>query len=361
MDFPKAAERIVMAWMKGRAKAMPLTLGTLLLLAAGAADLAVSGRYDDGTSSFEASLDSDGPVFEVVQALLALAGLGLISLGGWRWRKDYLDDRRRRERRLTVVIEQRGLAASLDTPLINFVRGKCDVQLRSTLIDTTPFATASGVVDPSAALRETARIRQACEAVASDAAREDVTFLYGGIAPVPLTFLAGVLMGSEGRVMLVDWDRQAGSWRTLNTSDDGERFEILGMELLSPPVREVGLAVETSAYGLDETGFAAAFPGMPVIRLRLPTLGLNTHWSETKQAALADTFVSVSADLGRRGVATIHATLVAQNSLVFRCGRVYSVRNLPELRVYQYERSSTQVFPWGIRMPTHSNAAPSLV
>jgi IS1 family transposase len=68
-------------------------------------------------------------------------------------------------------------------------------------------------------------------------------------------------------------------------------------------------------------------------------------------SALAQQFLDVAVQIGNLGVRRILLFLAAPNSVVFRFGRLYDKRNLPEIIVYQYQRELRPPFPWGISMP----------
>ena len=62
-------------------------------------------------------------------------------------------------------------------------------------------------------------------------------------------------------------------------------------------------------------------------------------------------FLTTIVRLADSGVATIHLFLAAQNSVVFRFGRIYDKRNLPRVLVYQYQKGREVEHPWSIDMP----------
>jgi hypothetical protein len=105
------------------------------------------------------------------------------------------------------------------------------------------------------------------------------------------------------------------------------------------------------SYRIDLDGAQRFRPGFPAIHLELVDGNPDCHWSIDKQCALARQFLETVIALGNRGVKRIHLFLAAQNSIVFRFGRLYDQRNLPDVIVYQYERRREPPYPWGILMP----------
>ncbi|MGA7329036.1 MAG: SAVED domain-containing protein [Rhodomicrobium sp.] len=87
----------------------------------------------------------------------------------------------------------------------------------------------------------------------------------------------------------------------------------------------------------------------------------DCHWSDEWQRGLGAQFLNAAIALGNLGVKRMHVFLAAQNSVVFRFGRLYDKRNLPEIIVYQYERGSTPAYPWGVLMPVGGISRPEVV
>lgn len=130
---------------------------------------------------------------------------------------------------------------------------------------------------------------------------------------------------------------------------DGRRFAMTVP--VGPLSDSVVLAVSVS-YPITDADLSAAFSSLPVIRLTLEEGGPHSHWSDAKQGHLADQFLRAAIDIGGRGARRIHLVLAAPNSIVFRFGRAYDKRNLPELVVYQFEKGVHPPYPWGVLMPT---------
>ena len=152
--------------------------------------------------------------------------------------------------------------------------------------------------------------------------RRDLTLVYGGIAPVPFTFLAGVLIDDESVVFIFDWDRHTEAWRQLDGSDDGKRFRGSGLDKIPVDTPEVALAVSVS-YSVIGNDVRGKVGGIPFVALDLEGGSPDCHWSEEKQCALGSQFLDTVISLGNRGVECIHLFLAAQNSVAFRFGRLY--------------------------------------
>jgi len=190
--------------------------------------------------------------------------------------------------------------------------------------------------------------------------RNDITCVFGGLAPVPLTFLAGILADDEGKLVIMDWDRHAGSWRLLTEPDDGKRFAVSEIKELVTGSLDAALAVSVS-YGIDLKDVRSRVQDMPIVSVTLEGGNTEAHWSECKIAALGRQFLEVLGELNGRGVKRVHLFLAAQSSVVFRFGRLYDRRNLPELVVYQFERGKAAAYPLGVLMPVAGISAPEIV
>src|SRR5690606_20781598 len=106
--------------------------------------------------------------------------------------------------------------------------------------------------------------------------RSDIIYVYGGLAPVPLTFLTGILVDDEGQFLVLDWDRHSEKWRTLSDPDDHKRFVISGLEKSFSYMAEVALVVSVS-YGIDHKDVQSRVGRMPIVDLSLEKGNTETH------------------------------------------------------------------------------------
>lgn len=331
--------------------------GAVLIAALGGGwVLTISSRSGEGAR--ELRLEAGAGVAEAISmggasigAILLFVGLSLV----WRdWRKEYEAQQRRR----VLVVEQRGLLARHSAPLAEAVPSSLVGKRESLVLDHTAHLRDGVVVDRGAAFMEARQIRRDVSARLRDVAPGDATIVYGGVSPVPLTFLVGALLDDESAVCIWDWDRFRGGWREPDEADDGDRMSSPCLDAVVG-ANEALLVVSVS-YAVDEAAAHALYPDLPVISMRLGNITVGNHWSEEKQLALAGAFVDAMVSLEASGVRQVHLFLAAPNSVVFRFGRAYDGRNMPEIIVYQYERSDPLRFPWGIRMPHHGEAEPAL-
>lgn len=331
-----------------RPPVMLITLGSALLLYEGIlAALPFSKLvWSGGGHSLELSADSPSEFLS-----LARIGIGfLMVVVGSIWvHREQQREQARLARNVAIVIESRGLRDEDGHSLKEAVSKESKGRVDELLIDLRRFNHDGMVFDPQGAADEIMQAHRDLRRRRLLKDRSDVSVVYGGLTPVPFTFLIGVLMDDQGVISTWDWDRTREIWRKLDAPDDGCRF-IVSWEPPAERPEEVVVAVSTSYPILDEN-LARSFPGVPVMRLDLEGRGQDSHWSEQKQAALATQFLSALKDLEGIGVKTIRLVIAAQNSLVFRLGTRFERRNVPNAVVYQFERNADPPFSWGVELP----------
>lgn len=272
---------------------------------------------------------------------------------GWR---RFTRENELRNRKKVIVIEGRGLREDDGSPLTEAVPADIVGNRIGVLLDLRQRRDGV-VVDPEELLLDVDSARRQVQQHAKHGDSRDVTLVYGGLTPVPFTFLSGIVFDDEGRIVVMDWDRSSEAWRSLDGHDDGQRFGVEGLDEIES-AKEIVLAVSVS-YQVRSENIATTF-NHPVVRMTMPNLA-SSHWSQVKQNALAIQFFEVAKLLEAKGVTIIHLLLAGQNSVVFNLARRYDKRNLPDVIVYQYEGDNPKKFPWGIRMPVHGQRAPSIV
>lgn len=293
---------------------------------------------------------------------LSIAGLVIgvpMILGGLWWvLRDDREERAARERRRLLVVEQRGLQARFATPLKDALPPGLVGQRVEKVIDTTPYFRDGVLADFGTAFMHVREARGTLRMGLGDTPPSDVTVVYGGVAPVPLTFLTGTYFDDLSRVVIMDWDRASNAWRALDGDDNGDGLSEPDPSLVPPGTDEVGLTISVS-YAVDEDAARRILPGCPLLAMRMGRVEVGNHWSETKQRRMAEAFVRVMAKLADRGVRRVHLFLAAPNSVVFRLGR-HLDRNWPAVQVYQREPGDAVRFPWSIGMPSCEAAEPQL-
>lgn len=276
----------------------------------------------------------------IISVLLIVVGVLMVLL-----------EERRLSRKRAIAIELRGLRDTTGAPLKDNIPRSIVGRREQLLVDIR--RSDGRILDPEDALQQIVRLPTSIAQFAAGIDRSDITYIAGGLAPVPFSFLVGVLLDDESSITLMDWDRTRDCWRLLDEIDDGDRFVISGMEQVDQ-AEEIVLSVSIS-YPTDLPSISQAFLGQPVVSMILADIATDRHWSEIKQAALAQEFFDLIRKLCGKNIKRINLILAAPNSIVIRFGRIYDKRNLPPLTVWQYERGQVPKYPWGVSMPVAGN------
>jgi len=288
-------------------------------------------------------------IIVIVAALLISAGLLLIR-----------NDWQKQEREKVIVIEARGLRDWQGEPLVNAVPAHLRGRRDPVVLDVRQGLVDGQIVDPRAALDRIVSLPHDLARRCDGLDRSDITFVLGGLAPVPLLFLLGLIVDDEGRLRFMDWDRHARRWRALDSGDDGKRFAVTGADKIAPETRRVALCISAS-YDVFDADIASVEPGVPIVRMDLEDRCTDSHWFEEKQQALGRQFLDLALSLAALGVKEIALFLAAPASLSVRLGALYDKRNLPQIEVNQYERGNGKIYPWAVRMPVSGRIAPELL
>lgn len=311
-----------------------------------------------GTLSF--NLDTGGGTPGFVVLGLAFLG-GLLILVGLIWEIiRYRAQQRQLSRKKVIVIEARGLRDGVGTALADAVPTNLQGHRDPVVVDLRQGVVDGQIVSPQAAVDKLVSLPADLARREAGLDRSDLQRIYGGLAPVPLTFLTGVLIDDEASTIIFDWDRHQQKWRPLDAPDDQRRFAIDGIDKMAAGTEQVALLVSVS-YQIDAIGVGKKLTGIPQISLSLDGGLPDGHWAEVKQRALGQQFLETAIRLGNLGIRRIHLFLAAQNSVVFRFGCLYDKRNLPELVVYQYDRGEDPPYPWAILMPVGGRQKPEVV
>lgn len=300
-----------------------------------------------GSLKFSIDMSQGPPAYLILVCLIGAVTLivvGIVLL--------FIEERRLGRKR-AVAIELRGLRDTTGDPLKDKI--PCNILGRREQILVNVRRSDGRILDPEDALQQVVHLPISIAHFEEGADRSDIAYVAGGLAPVPFSFLTGVQLDDEGSVTLMDWDRNGDYWRSLDGQDDGGRFVVSGMDQVGQ-AEEVVLSVSVS-YPTNASGITQTFAGQPIISMTLPKLATDGHWSEDKQAALAQEFFDAMRALCGTDVKRVNLVLAAPNSVVIRFGRIYDKRNLPLLTVWQYENGQTPPYPWGVSMPVAGNRA----
>ena len=333
-------------------KLIGLGVGLIAILLAG---FAVTIGIPTKDGDFVFSFNSSGGLGAVAFAIILTLGIVLI-LAGLAWLFwDFLKENRKR----VIAVELRGLRDTSGQPLSEAVPKRMKGHRELLLLDIRQGADGA-IRSPDDALVVLQSLPHSLRHYERGRNRADISYVAAGLASVPFSFLAGVLLDDESAIELMDWDRNRDKWRELDEADDGnERLIVSGLDSVGT-AQEVVVAVSLS-YSVNKPAIAQTFPGMPMVELALPTPSATAHWSADRQSAWAAQFFDLARHFCGTNVSMIHLVLAAPNSVVLRFGRSYDKRNLPKLIVYQYETTQTPSYPWGVLMPVSGVATPEIL
>lgn len=310
----------------------------------------ISIPYESGSFSFRFNNENDIPVIITYGVFLIGA---LLAIGGFTWAVIcYRAEQHRLSRKRVFVIESRGLRDTSGSPLCDALPENLQGHREQIFLDMREHIKDGVILHPEAALKKITSLPENLRQRENGLNRSDITIAYGGLTPVPFTFLTGVLIDDENSITTLDWDRHQENWRPLNGKDDGKRFQISGIESISDNASEIALAISVS-YHVDLNGIQEKLNNISLVHMELEDGAPDCHWSEEKQRVLGQEFLNTVINLGNRGIKRIHLFIAGQNSVVFRFGRLYDKRNLPEVVVYQYQKEHMPPYPWGLFMPLH--------
>ena len=269
-------------------------------------------------------------------------------------------DIRLENRKKVLVIEARGLRNWQGEPLVKAVPISINGQREQVMVDVRQNLDDGQIISPEVVLRRLSSLPDDIARRVGGMDRADVSFVLGGLAPVPILFLLGVIVDDESRTLIMDWDRTRHVWRALDGEDDGKRFAIAGIASVAPGTARVVLCISAS-YDVLDADVRLVEPRAPIVRMELEERSTASHWSEEKQRHLAQQFLDVAMTLARQGVTEIALFLAAPASLSLRLGTVYDKRNLPCLELNQFEQADARKFPWAVRMPVAGLAQAELI
>lgn len=289
----------------------------------------------------------------ITTVLAPLLGIVLCVIGAVWAICGAITDWRRNIRRRVLVIRGEGLRKVAGSNLDTQVHKRHTGQLVHLDIDITQNLRDGYLIQPENAFRNSVQplIRSLWQHIGTSATG-DTEVVYAGMLPVPFLFWIGNVLDDKGPVTLCDWNRATETWQLISDehADDGESFHL--DKITEGSFENVVVAISFS-YHADLVNIQKCFSGLRVEHLYLKQISFDNHWSIEKQQRLALEFVEFIKTLQQQGAKRIHLILVAPSSVIVNFGRRYDSRNLPELIVYQYEKSEDDSYPWGIYALSH--------
>jgi hypothetical protein len=314
------------------------------------------------TWAITANIPVDNHVLKVVFSLgetsspyLFFLGIALIFIGVFFEIWAHFREIDRENKRRIFVIELRGLRDVTGTPLTKAVPRNIK-GVRETVLISLPCNNDGNILDPSKALQDVELTIKQLKQREAEYNRSEVVRIFGGLAPVPYLFLAGLILDDEQDLKIMDWNRETKNWQQLDQLDDSNRFMSTGLDKIPEGSKEVILSVSAS-HQVNIVGAKRTVGDLPIIDLELEGRSSSSHWSENKQMELTREFFETVREISDKGIEKIHLFLAAPASLSFRFGTCFDKRNFPETVIYQYKRGEETPFPWGISLPVAGKEA----
>lgn len=270
-------------------------------------------------------------------AILVLAGLFLIF-------RQYQDQSRKR----VIAIELRGLAQTLDSSIQSAIPRRVMGRRDLVLIDVREQVQGTPR-QRQEAIAEVNLIPRHLKTNKSGNNRDDLTLYVGGLAPVPLLFLAGNLLAAESKINWMDWDRKALKWVSPAAGGDLQSPSIIHCEGHLGTETLVAISI---SYPVDINELRIAFPALPLVEIKIEGATPGHVVSESSIRQIQQAFMDTMAMLQGQGVRKVHLVLAAPSVLSMQLGGVYAGRNMPALVIYQYQKAQIDnPYPWGVEMP----------
>lgn len=325
-----------------------LSSGVTLLLGGPwiAAKLNFRKEFDDG-SYIEGTINMTDADW-LVTALCLGIGVILVAIGLYFTWSTFQEQRRK----LIIALELRGLSQTADSPLQNAISRLAIGRRESLFIDVRQLVQGTNI-QKKEAIDHINVIPVRLKQLKDGRDRDDLSVYAGGLAPVPLLFLAGNLLAAESKVHWLEWDRKASMWVSPDQGLDLTDTLPINYESVC---QEVVLAFSIS-YPIDISELKTAFPETNIIELKIDNPVPGKVVSERSIQSLMQDFMNCIAGLQSKGTKKIHLVLAAPSILSMRLGSCYAARNMPELTIYQYQQAQREnPYPWGIRMPNSESS-----
>lgn len=265
--------------------------------------LKVKVPLEDGDFIFD--YDSSGFTPALITYITFVVAIGLILTSALIYINVYFRENRLADKKKLISIESRGLRDGAGEPLSKYIPQKNKVRPIEIILDLRQKVEDGFIVKPDVAIRKILTLQEQLESHTSQYSREYIEVYFGGLTPVPLNVLNGIILDDECKITIMDWDRHSSEWKTLDKEDDEERYTIQGVKDVQATDNEV-LLVISSSYLINSSLIQKQFPSMKLVTMFLPAINTDNLWSEIKQVELGKQFLHAVADLSGLGVKRIH-------------------------------------------------------
>lgn len=261
-----------------------------------------------------------------------------------------------RNKKFVIGVEHIGLKKRIATSLSSSLKNGDNVP-----IDLTECYENDKVSNPKKALGLTIfGIESILKSKAAEIGSNEITIVYGGMAPVGLGFLAGYLMPNTYHVEVWDYSR--------NAKDGRNWYKVEGHADTNRPIvdpshyvqdKDVCILMSIShPVSISQVRAKVSYPSY--IDIRLPDIKYDSMSSIEKLKDFENEFAELLKSLAADGTERVHIFCAAQSSFNFSMGRQIT-RNHPVIIVYEYDISQPEKYPWGVLFNTKDNSSPAIV
>ncbi len=315
--------------------ALPLILVGVGLVNPGWKDAALS--FLNGI--FGLGLSLDAPWW--VGAVLIAAGVGVYAVGELRGTED--------AGRFVAVRHQSFQPLTGPLP-----KDALPLKMRKRRIDTLDCDQSNflsgGALDPIGAVRQQQRL--AFEIAGIIKTDSSAALGYYGIVHIPLQFLAGCSVSTFPKVALFELQRETSTWREL-ADGDAPDLDVTVSRTIDPPAPiacVVRIAV-SYAVGAGEPSEVVGGPYRDYsISIGKPGIDKVTHYSQVDAIcrAFRQVLDEIHGELPKNLV--VHVFYAGPVSVGFSLGRRISRTIHNPVLVYNYTKSSTPAYAWGVEV-----------
>ena len=271
---------------------------------------------------------------------LVFSGLALIAIGS-------LSAMRNADRRRVFALQVQGLRHLPATPLTDQVPARIEGRRESWVLDLRSSLADGQMLAPQVAANAIHAVPTGMMQRADGRDPSDVSFVVAGLAPVPLLILLGYEIDDEFAVAVMDWDREKERWFEPATSKDKIEINVSGLDAINEGTREAAISLSIS-YGIRAEDVVRQIGNIPHVQIATPITDASKLGH---QEQIAKVWFDTMKDLQARGVDQLHLFIACPSSLAIMLGRRYDRRNLPNARIYQYDRSASSPYPWSVELP----------
>lgn len=178
----------------------------------------------------------------------------------------------------------------------------------------------------------------------------DISVCAGGLAPVPFLFMLGNVLEDDRQISWAEWERKRGQWLWSSDGTSVPAWDIPTLDSIqtSDVVLRSGIT-----YPITDKDVSKAFPSHEVVVWEPKENLFQVVFDEASCIAICDEFKNLLRLLSSKGVKRVHFLLACSTALTMRLGSVLDPRNMPDVIVYQYEKSSDLIYIWGLGIQSH--------